>query len=61
MIYKRFLGYGVSNLLVSAGVEGSVDHDLIGNNYRWRLQCMMLWRDALIHKRLNIVLEHESL
>ena len=57
VICKRFLGYGISNLSVTAGVERSVDQVLIGKNYRWRLQCMMLWRDALIHKRLRIILD----
>ena len=63
VIYKRFLSSGVSDILVSAGVivEGSVDQALNRKHYRWGLRCIMLWREALIHKRLSIVLENESL
>ena len=62
-IYKRFLGSGLSDLLVSAGVivEGSVDQALRGKHYRRGLRCIMLWREALIHKRLSILIENESL
>ena len=63
VIYKRFLGSGISDILASAGVivEGSVDQALKGKHYRRGLRCIMLWREALIHKRLSIVLENESL
>ena len=32
VICKRFLGYGISDLSVSAGVERSIDQALIGKN-----------------------------
>ena len=42
-------------------MEGSVDQALKGKHYRRGLRCIMLWQETLIHKRLNIVLEKESL
>ena len=63
VIYKRFLGSGISDLLVSASVivEGSVNQALNRKHYRRGLRCIMLRREALIHKRLSIVLANESL
>ena len=63
VIYKRFLGSGISDLLVSASVivEGSVNKALNRKHYRRGLRCIMLRREALIHKRLSIVLANESL
>ena len=62
-IYKRFLGSGISDILVAAGVivEGSVDQALRGKHYRRGLRCIMLWREALIHKRLQKVLGRKDL
>ena len=62
-IYKRFLGSGISDLLVSAGVivEGSVDQALKGGHYRRGLRCIMLWRETLIYKRLKTILSYDSL
>ena len=42
-------------------MEGSVDQALRGKHYRRGLRCIMLWREALIHKRLRILLEHGEL
>ena len=63
VIYKRFLGSGISDLLVSASVivEGSVNQALNRKHYRRGLRCIMLRREALIHKRLSIVLANESI
>ena len=49
--------------MVSAGVivEGSVDQALRGKHYRRGLRCIMLCREALIHKRVNMFLENEYL
>ena len=62
-IYKRFLGSGLSDLLISAGVivEGSVDQALRGKHYRRGLRCIMLWREALIHERITMILNHKPL
>ena len=62
-IYKRFKGSGLSEVLVSAGVivEGSVDQALKGKHYRRGLRCILLWREALIHKRLTKQLESSTL
>ena len=45
VIYKRFLGSGISDILVSADVmvARSVDQALKGKHYRQGLQCIMLW------------------
>ena len=53
LIYKRFLGFSISHLLVSAGmiVEGLADRAFGGKHYRREFRCIMLWREALIHKR----------
>ena len=58
-IYKRFVGSGLADILVSAGVvvEGSVDHALRGKHYRRGLRCILLMREALLHKRIETVLE----
>ena len=63
VIHKRFLGSGISDIFVSAGVivEGSIDQVLKGKHYRQGLPSIILWREALIHKQLSIVLENESL
>ena len=63
MIYKYFLGSGTSDLLVSAGliVEGSVDQALRGKHCRWVLWCIMLWQEALMHKRLSIEMNPSQL
>ena len=62
-IYKRFKGSGLSEILVAAGVivEGSVDQALRGKHYRRGLRCLMLWREALINKRLTKLLENKTL
>ena len=62
-IYKRFKGSGMADTLVTAGVvvEGSVDQALRGKHYRRGVRCIMLWREALIHKRLRDILGHEEL
>ncbi|KAK5851403.1 hypothetical protein PBY51_002200 [Eleginops maclovinus] len=62
-IYKRFKGSGMADTLVTAGVvvEGSVDQALRGKHYRRGVRCILLWREALIHKRLASILEHEEL
>ena len=62
-IYKRFKGSGMADTLVTAGVivEGSVDQALRGKHYRRGLRCIMLWREALIHKRLKDILVNEQL
>ena len=51
VIYKRFLGFGISDLLAPACmiVERSVDQALRGKHYRQG--CIMLGQEALIHKR----------
>ena len=63
VIYKRFLGSGISDLLVSTCVivEGSDDQAWRGKHYSRGFQCIMLWWKALIHKRLTIVLQNEFL
>ena len=45
VIYKCFLGLGISDILVSAGVilEWSIDQALKRKHYRRGLQCIMLW------------------
>ena len=62
-IYKRFKGSGMADTLVAAGVvvEGSVDQALRGKHYRRGVRCILLWREALIQKRLAKILEHEDL
>ena len=62
-IYKRFKGSGISEMLVAAGVivEGSVDQALRGKHYRRGLRCIMLWREALIQRRLSKLLETTTL
>ena len=62
-IYKRFRGSGMADTLVTAGVEaeGSVDQALKVRHYRRGLRCIMLWREALIHMRLQKILEHQEL
>ena len=53
----------MADTLVTAGVvvEGSVDQALRGKHYRRGVRCIQLWREALIHKRLTYILEHEEL
>ena len=42
-------------------VVGSIDQSLRGKYY-WRgLCCIMLWRDTLVHKKVNFFLENEFL
>ena len=62
-IYKRFMGSGIADTLVTAGVvvAGSVDQALRGKHYRWGVRCIVLWREALIQQRLRDILEHEEL
>ena len=62
-IYKRFKGSGMADTLLTAGVvaEGSVDQALKGRHYRRGLRCIMLWRETLIHMRLQKILEHQEL
>ena len=62
-IYKRFKGSGMADTLVTAGVvvEGSVDQALRGKHYRRGVRCILLWREALIQKRLREILEHVEL
>ena len=62
-IYKRFKGSGMADALVAAGVvvEGSVDQALRGKHYRRGVRCIMLWREALMQKRLRDILENEEL
>ena len=62
-IYKRFKGSGMAATLVAAEVivEGSVDQALRRKHYRRGMQCIVLWREILIHQRLRAILEHQEL
>ena len=62
-IYKRFKGSGMADTQVTAGIvaEGSVDQALQGRHYRRGQQCILLWREALIHLHLQKILEHQEL
>ena len=62
-VYKRFKGSGIADTLVAAGVvvEGSVDQALRGKHYRRGVRCILLWREALIQKRLQDILEYDEL
>ena len=54
-IYKRFLGSGIADILVSADVlvDGSVDQALKGKHYRRGLRALGLIREALLTLRLS--------
>ena len=41
-------------------MEGSADQALKVKHYGRGLRCILLWREALIHKRFSIALENES-
>ena len=62
-IYKHFKGSGMADTLVDAGVivGGSVDQALRGKHYRRGVQCIFLWREALIHIRLQNIMKNKTL
>ena len=62
-IYKRFKGSGMADTLVSAGVivGGSVDQALKGTHYRRGVRCILLWREVLIHLRIQVIMENKTL
>ena len=62
-IYKRFKGYGISDLLVAAGViaDGSVDQALRGKHFNRGLRCLRLFYETLIHMALCKRLQESSL
>lgn len=58
-IYKKFVGSGIADILVSAGVvvEGTVDLALRGKHYRRDFRYILLMKEALLYKRIETVME----
>ena len=58
--YNRFKGSSLDDIRVMDGllVEWSVDPALRGKHYRHGVRCILLWREALIQKRLSQILKY---